>query len=726
MRRRGFVFPLDALLSLLLVMIFVMSIVAIEDNTQVYTTYMREQSKYIAEDTLTTLRTVSLKELVPPQKIEEWLADGTLNTTLVSPDMSPLEIVATYWATEPLYPSADLRHKAEVILGYILNNTLKGYNYELLINNYTSPYLRKIEANYLSTSDVSTATLTLSGYAYNQTPRGYMARAFLTKLGSKETEYTYVGMYYEAPGWTTTDYLTIKQPVPHDSILPSDVNITEVRWLPLPKWAEVTYHYTTYYTKMQLYIDGEGVTCGQFKANQWIDVKKWEILVDNDPNNPETCNMLEILLKHSNLKQHVFEIRVYNPAGEYNPMYTAGIVNNFISISYTTSSFTTFRYQKRFYFDNVTSYHLPLYLGRAIFIPGNLTYMKVQLTFKNFPSGVKPVLYVDGYYIGTGREISPGVFVWDNATISANANYSALSQTYPYIIVTAGSSLRNLDPPLQLDGENSYIEIDYIFNPVILTPYSIDLTKQVTSSDIMDSSNCKYNSTYEVTLCRDLTWGYVIPQRVSPVWTKFHFIILYNVDDLNTHMTVEISNPNITVTKIWDSSNSISFIGISPLTKDVNGNPIDPVFASGINYIHAYTDTAYEIAKELSSGEFTYIIQAYAGYGDVFPKLIRSGCNGYNITYYWGDSKNPNVGHVLAGNDPYCSVTVADLMTGRDTYAVDDAIIRLFNNLGGDGTSTNPLLIELPSDVNIEFASMGDIPGLLKPITITLRVWREQ
>lgn len=721
--RRGFVFTLDALLSLLLAMIFVTSIVAIESNTQVYTTYIREQSKYIAEDTLTTLRTVSLKELVPPQKIKEWLTDGTLNTTLVSPDMTPLEIVATYWATEPVYPSADLRHKAEIILGYVLNRTLKGYSYELMINNYTSPYLRKVGSNSSKVPNISPATLILSGYAHNQTPRGYMVRAYLTKLGSKETEYTYVGMYYEAPGWTTTDYLTIKQPIPHEDALPSDTNITEVRWLPLPKWAKVG----RYYTKMQLYIDGEGVTCGQFRANQWVDVKKWEVLIDNDPNDPRTCNMLEIILKHSNLKQHVFEIRVYNPAGWYNPTYyTAGIVNNFISISYVTSSFTTFKYQKIFYFDNVTSYHLPLSIGRAIFIPGNLTYMKVQLAFKNLPSDVKPVLYIDGYYIGIGKEISSGVFVWDNATISAKAEYSALSQTYPYIIVTVGESIRNLEPPLQLDGENSYVKIDYIFNPVVLTPYSIDLTKQIISSDITDSSNCRYDSTYGVTLCRDITWGYFIHQKVSPVWTKFHFIILHDINDPNTHMTVEISNPNITATKIWDNPDSISFIGISSLTKDVNGNPIDPVFASGTNYIHAYTDTAYEIAKELSSGEFTYIIQAYAGYGDVFPKFIRSGCNGYNITYYWGNPENPKVGHVLAGSDPYCSVTAADLIAGKSIYAVDDAIVRLFNNLGGDGTQTNPILVELPANVNVEFASMGDIPGLFQPITITLRVWREQ
>ena len=113
------------------------------------------------------------------------------------------------------------------------------------------------------------------------------------------------------------------------------------------------------------------------------------------------------------------------------------------------------------------------------------------------------------------------------------------------------------------------------------------------------------------------------------------------------------------------------------------------------------------------------------GYGDVFPFLIRSGCGGYNITYYWiGDINNPHT--VTAGDPPYCDVTIENLTQGREIYAVDDAIIRLFNSFGGDGTQEKPILIELPSDVNIVFASMGNIPTLFEPITVTLRVWREE
>jgi len=104
MKRRGFVFTLDAILAVVLLMMFVTSILAIQSQTvNVYTTYSRTQDKYIAENVLHTLRTTPLRELVPPDVISKWIEDGVLNTTVVSPDMSPIDIVATYWASAGVY-----------------------------------------------------------------------------------------------------------------------------------------------------------------------------------------------------------------------------------------------------------------------------------------------------------------------------------------------------------------------------------------------------------------------------------------------------------------------------------------------------------------------------------------------------------------------------------------------------------------------------------------------
>lgn len=80
---------------------------------------------------------------------------------------------------------------------------------------------------------------------------------------------------------------------------------------------------------------------------------------------------------------------------------------------------------------------------------------------------------------------------------------------------------------------------------------------------------------------------------------------------------------------------------------------------------------------------------------------------------------------ITAGEEPYCQLSAEELLEGSKQYAVDDAIIRLFKNLGGYGTRDSPITVKLPENVNIEFASMGEIPGLFEPIQITLRVWRE-
>ena len=120
MRRRGFIFTLDALLSLFLVMVFVSALVAVSENVDVYSTYMRERSKYDAQDVLDIWRSVSLKDLVSPEKIEEWKSDGTLDEVFVTPDMPPLEIVATYWAINNTFQvTPSYQERAEKILNYL-------------------------------------------------------------------------------------------------------------------------------------------------------------------------------------------------------------------------------------------------------------------------------------------------------------------------------------------------------------------------------------------------------------------------------------------------------------------------------------------------------------------------------------------------------------------------------------------------------------------------------
>ena len=700
MKRRGFIFTLDAILALLLVTMFVVSITQINPSAQVYSTYMRSQSKYVADDALTMFRTLPLRELVPPETLEEWMTgpDPVINTTLVTPDMSPIDIVATYWATAPLFPSANLKHKAEIILGYVLNNTLKDYNYELMINNYTSPYLRKVGSNYSAARDVTPATLILSGYAYNQTPRGYMARAFLNKLGSKENTYTIRGGYIYSRTDNQNDEVIIRYIVPADAI-PPDAQVEEITWFLEPAWVGSNY---------EIYLNGQLIWSGYVNNNRLIQ--------DTDPSGGYA-----LIENFRPGETNVFEVRVYKPGydgGEDGAQY--------IRIRYRTSIPSTLRFTDRFYFEDVTAKY-GITAWKYLFVPGEINSLSVQVAVGNvspttpvtlsfmFNNEVSVPLSAPCQYNSTTRV---KVCYWDNATIanalaSAGYNYTHISSRYTTLIVRAGNENTRYSPNIHLIGNESFVYADYTPG-VLLTSYTIDVTEPITLP----------NQDWT----RSVTINFNVPQGVTPLWVKFQFPWLYYVNYGEPSQSIRVDNPLIDPTYIYQHPPNpfiyaLARVGYTRNTFDYQYNPLPNAIAPGTNTINIDLGQGYYLQPSNGDGELTYVIQGFAGYGDVFPELLRPGCSGYNITYYWSGDTSPH--YVTAGDAPYCDVTAQDLLDGMDRYAVDDAIIRLFRNLGGDGTQENPILVQLPPTVNIVFVSMGNIPGLFQPITITLRVWRE-
>ena len=696
--RRGFVFTLDALLSLLLVMMFVTGIVVMTENTsQVYSTYMRSQSQHVASDTLETLRTVPLNQLVPQDKINEWIKEGVLDTELVNPAMNPLDIVSTYWATEPLYPSKNLHHKAEIILGYLLNTTLRGYDYELLINNYTSPYLRKMGSNYSKAPDVSPATLIMSGYAYNQTPRGYMARAYLTKIGSKENTYYLRGGYIYARTDDSSDAVVIRYIVPADAI-PSDAVVDEIDWFLEPAWVSSNY---------DIYLNGHHIWSGTVGNNKLIS--------DSNPSGG-----YELLENFHPGQDNVFEVRVYKPGydgGEDGAQY--------IRIRYHTSTPSTFAFRREFHFEDTTA-HYGVEIWKYLFVPGKLNSLNIQIAVGNVTQNT-PVsisfMFDQQVNIPPTRCLYDSstrikTCYWDNSTIAstlsnAGYNYKHISSRYTTIILDAGGRNTYYPSRIHVIGSKSFVKADYSTD-FVLTPYTIDITEPISLPD--------------QGFTRDITVNFNVPPGVIPVWVKFQFPWLYYTN-YNPSQEITVDNDVISPTYLYKHPPNpfiyaLARVGYTADTFDYQYNPLHNAIANGRNTLHIVLGQGYYLQPSNGNGELTYLVQAYAGYGDVFPKFIRPGCNGYNITYYYVNDNNPH--HILAGDTPYCDVTADQLLANRTTYAVDDAIIRLFNNLGGNGTRDSPLLIELPSTVTIDFASMGNIPGLFKPIRITLRVWREK
>ena len=658
MKRRGFIFTLDALISLILVMVFVSAVINLQLSSNPYSSQLQEQNQYTASDVLTTLRTVPLVSLVSPTTISQWERDNTL-MGIVTPKMSTLEIVATYWALDPFYPE-NLTRKAEVILGYVLRQLLReDYYYEVIINNYTSPYLRKgTPESYLNSDHVSVATLTISGYALNQTPRGYMVRAFLREIGQKNALFVKTGNGYLSNGTN----ITIVEYVPGDTEFPPDVTINYVKWI-----IEV--------------VNGTGTSFTFYVDDQLVNSDGSCSLIQLGTNTSViTCNVTGDI--NQTLSQHKFEININNPNKNL-----VGIRNHHIIVNYTTGFKSTFEYVKKYYYGDVIAQNASvLVVQKAIPIPGILKFMEVNLQILNFSESIAGSLInlnetmkirlndVNYTEISIGNwttKLSAERIVWDNTKFSG---YSFnISKSYPWIIVNFTTS-----GPVNftINGSNSYIALDYETAPIPVTLYSIDYV-EFTDEEV--SEQC--------------SWDFNVPEYAYPIWVRGYF--------------GENQEVNVTIDS-W-TNKSKEYMVVSPIFADL--------FIPGSNITINGSCPYYGFA------ELVYVVQAYAGYHDVHPLLARPNCGQYEVTYYYRGGEG-TITVPLPQEGSTCALTSNGLLANRSSYAIDDALVRLFENLGGTGTLEDPLLIKLPGTGVVDSVSMGDIPNLYSPIYVTLRIWR--
>lgn len=696
MKRRGFVFTLDALLSLLLVTIFITGALVVESGNAVYSTYQRNQGKYVAEDTLKILRTVSLNQIASPDVVAQWLADGTLDTTLVSPDMTPLDIVATYWATEPLYPSRNLRHKAEVIMGYILNQTLSGYNYEMLINNYTSPYLRKVGSDYSTAFDVSPATLIMSGYAYNQTPRGYMARAYLTKATIERADL--YGWFRVLAGADYGNYGPL-----------NSLNITRVISLP----ADAT----------PLSADGKFVS----RQGEYVEVYINGNRVGGSYDQLNLNDLENYLRGGDNVISLIFSNAQGDEIGSAS--------GTTLYVDYRSSSLSVEDPGTVKIYD-VTSERTGIMYLFETFVPGNITSINMRFSVHNV--GTVRLYYGLGGNLNllltkTGNPNGDAVVEFTDSEIKAALNaigvtYDDLSRMVFDFVVGFDAYYENGNWYYEGDDNynddanrerriygypESYVKIDYIPR-ILTTQYSIPLSVYFPYGD----SRVTYNE-------NGLQVRYSLPEYANPwyadFWVGYHF-------------------EGSTYQELWENGQRFYRGPLGRYAIRVAYTRLyDWMMVPGQinNFEIRMTDGDSRVRDGETRGIIKYFIDGYVGYGDIFPFFLQDypEYKGYNLTYYYSGDTNPRT--ILIGEHPYKALSVDELDPVR--YAVDDAILRLFDRLNYeddqnsdvwrnppyDGSQTNPLDVDLYRSINIDFASMGNIPGLFQPVQITLRVWRE-
>ncbi|ALV63910.1 hypothetical protein ADU37_CDS22130 [Thermococcus sp. 2319x1] len=702
MRRRGFIFTLDALLSLILVMVFVSGMVAITDNTNVYTTSLREGSKYKAEDVLTILRNVPLKEFVSPEILENWSASGVLDGSLVNPDMSPLDIIATYWATRDLFPEKNLTHKAELILGYLLNKTLEGYYYELFINNYTSPYLRKVGGDYSKAFEVSPATLTLSGYKYNQTPRGYMARAFLTKV-TVEREELY-GWFRVLAGADYGNYGPLNR-----------LNITRV--ITLPEDADVI-------SADGKFVSREGERVDVYINGDWI----------GGGYNQVNLNNLENYLRGGD---NVISLIFSNAQGDE----IGSASGTTMYVKYKSNSLSVEDPGTVKIYD-VTSERTGIMYLLETFVPGNITSINMRFSVHNV--GTVRLYYGLGgdlhlLLTKNGNPNGDAVVEFTDSEIKVALNatgvtYDDLSKMVFDFIVGFDAYYKNGDWYYEGDDNynddanrerriygypESYVKIDYVPG-ILTTQYSIPLSIYFPYGD----PRVTYNG-------NGLQVRYSLPENTTPWYADFW--VGYRFYDYSTYQELWENNQRFYRGPLGRYAIRVAYTRLYEWMM---------VPGQTNNFEIRMTDGNSIVRDEETRGIIKYFIQGYAGYGDVFPFLLQDYLTykGYNLTYYYNGSSGIVEKNILVGDPPYKSISIDDLNPDIERgYAVDDAILRLFDKLNYrgdlnpgewrkkpfDGSQENPIDVDLSEEVKISFVDMGEIPGLFEPVQITLRVWRE-
>lgn len=568
-----------------------------------------------------------------------------------------------------------------------------------MINNYTSPYLRKVGANYSKALEVSPATLVMSGYAYNQTPRGYMARAYLTRVTTIRKE-LYGWMRVLAGGYSYYNNLN-KLTIIRKIYLPIDARIMEA--------------------------DGKFVT----RQGEYLELYINDVRVGGDYGQINIDDLTPYLKPGENIIKLIFSSFSSLFRSPQDEIGSASGTTMYVKYKTQSSEVEDPGIVKIY---NVTSKETGIMYLLELFVPGNIT--SIYMKFK-----VDGVSYVTLYY-GFGGNLTllltktpqNGIVEFTDDEIRDAVNMKICGGRDCYDEFKENLSKMVFDFVLGFDayydperGEWRYegrdtpntgtrviygypdSEVVIKYKPrILITRYSIPISMYFPYGDkrVSYPSNGEFGNT-------GLRVEYQLPSIADPwyadFWVGYTFVDYTTIQNLYENGKLFYSGP------LGRYAIRVAYTRIYPwMMVPGQTNVFEIKMTNGSSYVR----------DGETRGVIKYFIQAYAGYGNIFPKFIRTGCKGYNITYYWiGDS---NQHYVLAGEEPYCNLTADDLLVGRNIYAVDDAIVRLFNNLGGNGTKDSPLFVELPSNVMIDFASMGNIPGLFTPIRITLRVWREK
>jgi len=179
--RKGFIFTMDAMIAISIVIIIIITSAFVEFE-MILPEKRYERLNYIADDTMNLLAYLEVRNIQDKPTINRLIEDGVL--TEIDLNKTVLDLIASFWYKEN-----------KTIAENISREVLEGITDGICINLTTD-----IETIYsscdVSAEDVAVSTRIESGYQPGKPAFGYIARSFLTSLTNKrDSSFVYFGGY---------------------------------------------------------------------------------------------------------------------------------------------------------------------------------------------------------------------------------------------------------------------------------------------------------------------------------------------------------------------------------------------------------------------------------------------------------------------------------------------------------------------------------------------------
>ncbi|MEM7815501.1 MAG: VWA domain-containing protein, partial [Candidatus Aenigmatarchaeota archaeon] len=543
--KRAFVFSLDAVMVLGLVLTLTLFIAALSFSYS--NPELRYQRMYYAgKDMLNVISEVRINSLLDNPVVKDYISSGIL----VEDDLNKtlLDVIGSLWAKGNITEARNLTNST---FAQILNGT--NFDYELLIDGQEI-----FEKNTsLGTSYLSKLSAIVSGYEIGKPVSGYSARTRLTKANRVSSYYIYFG------GYIGDGNITVNFTLPEfDNILNSTMEMSVGN-------------------NFSLYINGN--YAGTYLKNSKTNISADRWWIEND--------YLNYFVQGNN----TIEI---NFTGNQS-MYIGG---GYIKIAYNTSKLAE---SQEIFGENATKTEMLHGIDGIVneyssfYVPGALKNMTIYLHYK---SNFTIFMTVGNKTIYEGNSSLEGEksVIMDDSYLSGILDYSEISnKTIPYRIGLLNVSYITIgiygigDPVLVTDVSGS---MDYcaVYNPT--PPYLQPLTCRYDCliggrkyCDISNPSQCTGN------VCGGLCWPSASGHTVC--YSK-----LTIAKDADKKFVDIILNESVQGNRVGLVSYSTSISGYLNLTNNETllNNTINLYDAGGSTCICCGINRATQMLKDLS------------------------------------------------------------------------------------------------------------------------------